>query len=45
LRVVLRVGAGAAPDLLAARQAAELAAPAHVPVQVEVVRDGKGPAS
>ena len=43
LRVVLPVGPGAAPDLDAARQAAELAAPAHVPVRVEVVRDGGAP--
>ena len=42
LRVVLRVAEGAAPDLLATRQAAESAAPAHVPVQVEVVREGEG---
>lgn len=38
--VRLRVGAGMQPDVAAARRAVELTAPAHVPVQVEVVTEG-----
>jgi len=40
LLVRLRVPAGTSPDLGAARRAVQLAAPAHVPVTVEVMADG-----
>jgi phage tail-like protein len=39
LLVRLRVPAGAAPDLNAARRAVDLSAPAHVPATVEIVPD------
>jgi phage tail-like protein len=39
LLVRLRVPAGAAPDLNAARRAVDLSAPAHVPTTVEIVPD------